>query len=72
MASRKRMWWIGLMIAFTSTCATAPSHTRMPKPAPPSSLGITWRDDGDRVSISKEDAVKLEQWLIDVEYYINS
>ncbi|NIZ47820.1 hypothetical protein PVA44_07820 (plasmid) [Entomospira nematocerorum] len=60
------------MIVFTSTCVTSPSKTRMPKPVPPSSLGITWHDEDDRVSISKEDAVKLEQWLIDVEYYINS
>lgn len=59
-----------LLVASLSNCTSAPTTTGMPRPMRSSELGITWQADGDRVSISRDDAVKLAQWLIDVDYYI--
>lgn len=67
------MLQLSLMIALgvlLSNCNSNPPVLSMPKPPPSTSLGITWQDDGDRLSISIEDAIKLEQWLIDVDFYI--
>lgn len=69
----QRVYKIGLMIALVvslSSCQSLPKLS-MPKPVSPQTLRISWQEEPNgRLSISKEDAVKLEQWLIDVEFYL--
>jgi hypothetical protein len=70
----KKTWLIICLITLTASCATSssqPTALAYPKPEPAKSLKLAWQDDGDRVSLSKEDAVKLMQWLLDVEAFID-
>ena len=70
LAQRWQMISTVLLVASLSSCRSAPPTVGMPRPMRSSELGITWHDDGERVSLSREDAVRLAQWLIDVDFYI--
>jgi hypothetical protein len=71
----QRMWLLSLTI-FLSSCVTSsssrgtPPARLYPQPSPPTSLQLGWQDEGQRVCLSKEDAIKLMHWLLEVEAFL--
>ena len=53
-----------------TTCLHQPTPTTSPKPPVPTRPVITWQDDGDRVSIPKEEAVALAKYFNEIDAYI--
>jgi hypothetical protein len=73
MTSLKTTWLLSLTI-FLASCASSsslPTRLAYPKPAAPSSLKLTWSDHGDRVSLNKDDAIRLMHWLLEVEAFLD-
>lgn len=68
----KKMWLTSLIIVLvTNSCI---STQGIKAPSPPSShiLNINWIESDEYVCISKEDAVRLEQWLIEMDFFVHN
>lgn len=55
------------LLTLSTSCSTIPADITYAAPVRPR---LSWQDDGDRASISKEDAVKLAHYFIEVDAYI--
>lgn len=68
----KKMWLLSLILALILNSCVSMQGINPPAPLPSQNLHITWIESDDYVCLSKEDAVKLEQWLIDMDFFVNN
>ena len=59
-----------MLLLSLMSCSTVQVNDVCPKYAPPVKPDVEFHDDGDRVSVSKDDAVDLARYLIEVDGYI--